>query len=549
MALLDSPHNGDHARTFNLLDWITAPGKFSKGKNIETHIRNVTRFIEQTKIPSSYAVAILTNSLDEETQIQLFSHPEFHEGDDLEAIKSLLRKIYQESQTEISDLVTLLSERQDPTETVDNFLLRLRVRAYKIMSTEDRRKKEDLILCAFINGLRDKRIAKAVEVIKPDNTETAVIVARREEAKQCKNPERSCFMITEDTNTQKTLQEMSLQIKILSEQVTHLTNLIKRRPQMQQKTPERTQRTYAQVTRNIPPTFGREQVRNEMMCWNCNGTGHSWRNCWKKVVCKRCYSTDHVTKFCKGGEAVRYFETTETNDEEIDPWDGEENHTVVSEETEASTDCLTIRESGQKSSNNLENNAKFRKRQELRAQKDDHQNINEWVNFVNGKQEHRPKHVNRATTIISNSRSETAANKPLVRGTCEDVPTPILIDSGAALNVIDEQFVKQVGRCLKVEPESLTIRCANNGKVTSLGKVTMRVKIGGHEESMTFSIMPNLFPKVIIGLRQMKVSHIVIDPKADSIWIKQERIPFVSRTRMIKPGNQRQPFSRGNARL
>ena len=103
---------------------------------------------------------------------------------------------------------------------------------------------------------------------------------------------------------------------------------------------------------------------------------------------------------------------------------------------------------------------------------------------------------------------------------------------------MDESFVKEFGSNLKVRPESVTIRCANNGKVASLGKVFMKVKIGNQEEHMKFSVIPNLFPKVIIGLRQMKHSDIVIDAKIDSIWIKEERVPLMSKTKSMETENR-----------
>ena len=81
-------HNGDHARTnagqnssINILDWINAPKKFSKGMNFPNHLRSVKRFIEQAGVPKNYHIAILTNSLDEDAQLELFSHPDFHESE------------------------------------------------------------------------------------------------------------------------------------------------------------------------------------------------------------------------------------------------------------------------------------------------------------------------------------------------------------------------------------------------------------------------------------------------------------------------------------
>ena len=96
---------------------------------------------------------------------------------------------------------------------------------------ENKLRKEDHILCAFINGLKDKRIAKAVELMKPADTASALLVAKKEENKQGKNTDGTCFLLTkeEDKPSETLLKEMNLQIKLLTEQVTYLTNLIKKR--------------------------------------------------------------------------------------------------------------------------------------------------------------------------------------------------------------------------------------------------------------------------------------------------------------------------------
>jgi hypothetical protein len=568
----DESYIGDHARTktsfngsINLLDWINAPKKFCKGMNIDTHIRNVKRFIQQINAPRNYAIAILTNSLDEESQLELFARPEFEDTEEnIEVIEHLLRTIFVEPKTEISNLVALFGQKQEANETVTNFLTRLRVKAYQLMGVGDKDQKEKCILSAFINGLRDRRIAKAVELIEPSDSESALFVAKKEESKQGKNSDDCCFNFSREdqadqSSTQTLIKEMGQQIKLLSQQVLYLTNLIKKRsPERQLNEVSNGERTYAEVTKVRPQMRPQPRVfqpkvfqprpvpasnrvnpvekRSYMQCWNCNQNGHSWRNCWKRIVCKSCLSTGHISRFCRNGEAVRYLEMEENNDE-VKSLD--EKLSVITEETDENNDCLTIQETEPRTLNQetWKGQRKEKKRTKRTRIQDSeyHKNITEWVDFVNGKQSKKPKHYQ--PTVISESRSETAANKPLVRGKCESRNVPILIDSGAALNVIDESFVKEFGNNVKIRPESVTIRCANNGKVASLGKVWVKTKIGSHEEYMKFSVIPNLFPKVILGLRQMKHSDIVIDAKFDSVWIKGDKVPFMSKTRPMRTEN------------
>jgi len=463
----------------------------------------------------------------------------------------MLKKLYAETATEISNLVILLEERQEASETVTNFLSRLRVKAYKLMGgSYNKEEKEQHILHAFINGLRDKRISKAVEIIKPDDSESALFVAKKEEMKQRNNQEKTCFAITDDldSKTITMMKEMSIQIKLLSEQVTFLTNIIKRRQEPRANVQMSRNKTYAEVargsrshqqTQNIPP-YQRRNAGNgnawnkfpTITCWNCDGNGHSWRNCSKRLTYNKCSSVCHITRFCRaGGNALRYFDIEENN--EIADVNSSDEKLSRSSENSEEVDCLVMLEK----ENTTHRSSKTRKPSNKINVKDPyHRNIEEWVDYVNGKSNAKPPFYN--PTVISRTRTEKATNKPLVQGKCGDKSTPILIDSGAALNVIDESFVRQLGDKAKIKPENLTIRCANNEKVSSLGSVVLKTSIGRYEKAMCFSVIPNLFPKVIIGLRQMKNSGIVIDAQSDAIWIRREKVPFISKTQSLVSENQ-----------
>ena len=333
--------------------------------NIESHLKRVKKFIEQINAPANFSIAILINSLDEDSQLELFSRPEYDETEEgMEEVENLLRITFSEPKTEISNLVVLLGEKQGADENVTSFLSRLRIKAYKVMEFQNKGEKEDCILSAFINGLKDKRIAKAVELIKPTDSESALFVAKREEIKQQGKQSDNCFSLSKEedqaTSTNMLIKEMSQQVVLLRQQVSYLNNLIKRRPPQQQSpNKERNfaqfpkgERTYADVARGGPSTKprlrpvhteNRERTnamgRGYMQCWNCNRTGHSWRNCPKRIVCGRCLSTGHVSRFCRQGEAIRYLAIEEEDEENHQ---SDEVLSVISEETNGSNDCLTI---------------------------------------------------------------------------------------------------------------------------------------------------------------------------------------------------------------
>ena len=67
----------------------------------------------------------------------------------------------------------------------------------------------------------------------------------------------------------------------------------------------------------------------------------------------------------------------------------------------------------------------------------------------------------------------------------------------------------------------------------SLGKIWLDVCLCGRIVKHCFTIVQGLFPKVIIGIKQMKKDGIVVDPQNDCIWFENQRVPFVSKVETI----------------
>ena len=149
-------------------------------------------------------------------------------------------------------------------------------------------------------------------------------------------------------------------------------------------------------------------------CWNCNESGHAWRNCRRKIVCQKCSSAGHISRFCRTGDAVRYFEVEEPDD--IACLEEEEKLSMISEETAPTNDCLTIAEIKKSKQPAAVNNPKFIKRQKMKSQNEKSRQqedyIGDWLDYVNGKTNVSPSHSYNPT-LISDTRTEIAANKPL----------------------------------------------------------------------------------------------------------------------------------------
>jgi hypothetical protein len=154
--------------------------------------------------------------------------------------------------------------------------------------------------------------------------------------------------------------------------------------------------------------------------------------------------------------------------------------------------------------------------------------VEDWVRYIYG----QGKKPAGNPTIISSSRPEKARNKPLVQGLIEDSPTKIFFDTGAELNIVDLAFVKELAKKdqnLKIDPSPSLIRCANDTKIKSIGKIRLRVTLNGTVMHQEFTVVEGFFPKVIVGIRQMKRYNIAVDPSQDCIWVGEVLIPFVSK--------------------
>ena len=136
-------------------------------------------------------------------------------------------------------------------------------------------------------------------------------------------------------------------------------------------------------------------------------------------------------------------------------------------------------------------------------------------------------------TLISDTNSEPAANKPIVMCAINNCRVPVLVDSGAECNVADETFIKSLqlnDHSVKLYAQCGKMKCANGSSITIVGVTFIPVTIGSGTMRMKFTVVNNLFPKLIIGIKTMKDEDIRIIPVNDTIMVKNEYIPFLSKT-------------------
>jgi hypothetical protein len=163
-------------------DSIPPPRLFLRGQNIEDHLRSIRKYLFTLDIMDDAGKsAVLLNSLEDSVALELKAQPgaSMYE-DDFQWLSTCLRALYQGKQTSASPIIRLFTVKQRSDQTVHDFVNELRVEAYKVMGLMAEDRKEELLVKAFINGMRDRQTAVAIEALQPANLAEAAKIAKGE---------------------------------------------------------------------------------------------------------------------------------------------------------------------------------------------------------------------------------------------------------------------------------------------------------------------------------------------------------------------------------
>ena len=148
-------------------------------------------------------------------------------------------------------------------------------------------------------------------------------------------------------------------------------------------------------------------------------------------------------------------------------------------------------------------------------------------------------------TVITKRRTEKAANKPIVRCTCESLPVKALFDSGAECNVISKDLFDQISKRKKIylSKTNGNIKCANGEIIHCLGVAWLTLTVGQQTTKHPFKVVDSIFPEVIAGIKLMKQAKIKVVPEKDCIMVKDTPVKFLSSVRREEDeaGNERAP--------
>jgi hypothetical protein len=496
------------------------PRIFYKGHNVEQHLVSVERYFRTTNVTSGRSKAIaLLNSLDDSVQTQLMAQPGFDDNqDDYHWLHRNLCQLYGRRERRVSPRVHLLGIQQSPLQSPQDFANQLRVEAFTCWPQEEIDKKEDFLLEAFLHGLSDQKLASAIKALSPKSLEQAASSAQQFcptiDPVHLPNHHLRAF------NQNDIVMKLQHQVNELQKKILDLERILLQR--------ENNRPKESRFPRHSPgKTLPMEN--RKVVCFQCKNEGHIARDCPFGRKCSHCGGTNHTSNMCWKNVQRKPMMRRLTNDEPPQNSDVDMSEQENLDECDSTVQkCCVITNSHGRDLRKVVSIKSPKSR--YGASRMEEKVSKEWTDYILGRS---GKPCMYQPTLISESHSEPAKNKPVVWGRCGNVKTKIFIDSGAEMNVIDgdllnQLLMKQVP--VKFIPSTSTIACANGSKMTVTGYAQLCLQIGNAKVNQKFMVVKRLFPKVIVGLRTMKTMGIVIDPSKDGIIVDEKtRVPFLSR--------------------
>ena len=491
-------------------------GIFSKGKSLEKHLVAVEKKCKELNIQDNQKAEFLIRTLDEDIFLEIQSCQDFVE--EYEYLLKQLRLMHGEAKSQVSLCTSVLNIKQKSNQKIKDFVSEIRITVMKLFPDEDKLEREKIMLMAFIEGLRNSKHSTILKQISPKTLQEAFEILKNEHAEE----------------TDELIMKMDIQIESEIEMMKQKLNAALDRIKDLEYKLERIGKNNAGRNHMAKTTF-------KGICNYCKKPGHMKRDCRLIKKCRICNLTNHSTENCyhRRDEKNRRLRNVENESvQSVTTSEIEENGLNLVEldhTNEEMNDAYMVTSSTKKTQ--LHNQRATRYPKEI---------VN-WSNFVEGhgqkprkllrKLEPNQKVKKPAVTVISESRHEKAANKPVVSATVEGcIQKNVFLDSGCECNIVDFTFLKQLStqncniKILKTNTGNLS--CANGTSMKIIGYTILNIKIGTKSMKMKFAVVESIFPNVLIGIRSMKAGNISIIPAWDCVKIDHQTISFVSKTRI-----------------
>ena len=380
-------------------------------------------------------------------------------SNDFKYLSKTLKTLYGEKQSAVSPYVELFKIKQQPFQSLKDYLSAVRINGIKALQSQPPIEREKFLVMCFINGLASKKYAHILNEIKPTNLCEAYNLIKNEKLDE--NVDKSIFAIEEENDS----KQINWQNKIekLESKIFQLEREIK----------------------SLKEINGKKQFNNntkklsDIKCFNCNRVGHFARDCFQRVTqCTHCGMKGHISKNCRRKSSfkrpnVRQMRMqSDSVQSEVDVLDIQNNGETAADYFEE--ECvqtnegrvMSISSPTQCDVNSTKKQCEERQRKPLYSKV-----IQNWAQFING-EGNKPKQSLQAETIISRNYQETARGKAIIKTKIGSEEISVLMDTGSDCNVIDMNLFKLLAksdRSLKILPKKHNLSCANGTKLVVIG--------------------------------------------------------------------------------
>ena len=155
--------------------------QFYGSKSIVSHLMSVQEKLDELDLPNKQQADFLLATLHEDVKFELRSMPDYSTNkNDYQWLKEILTKEYEMKVSQVSSFLSLMDIKQNPKQTLREYLSTVRVEGFKLLSHETPKRREELLLATFINGLENSQFTKALRHLKPDSLEEAYEMIKKE---------------------------------------------------------------------------------------------------------------------------------------------------------------------------------------------------------------------------------------------------------------------------------------------------------------------------------------------------------------------------------
>lgn len=525
-------------------DAMPAPQQCEKSA-VKLHLENLRHYFKASGMTDNESKIItLFNTLSDEMRFELCGQLQFkdHEND-YEWIERKLMDLFHPKESELTPLVKLFACKQKPEQHIREFLSEIRIEGYKLLRSMDSNEREKHLIDAFIKGLRNEELKSAISRMDVRTLDDAYNLVKKE-----KSPvDACCVRKVEDDNQQtNSIEKLQNQMAMIQKQLGYIVTILQNsKPSYAEALRKNIDSGKKDFTKDqkytqLNPQRQREYQRQEIICWTCGKEGHIGRFC-ERNKCTSCGMYGHIAANCRRNRrSPKRFRQINVHNDSWDSYDMPDDLSEVSIQTESDTchqeqdvtaevHAMTIHHDNLQRKKEKKLELKNSKRNQTKV-KQYPEEVNDIYEYVQGRRSWKNIRFSKPDTLITKFNPEKAKNKPIINGKCEGRQAKLFLDTGAEINLIDKDFAQKIGvQSRQIAQEGKYIKCANNTRMNTSGWVKLKIKAGNEEKFCKFWIVEKLFPRIIMGIRAMKDMAIAVDPARNCVWVKDLKVPLLSK--------------------